>query len=152
MQRFLLVPCVFILAVWLFAGSPMASANEVVGAEVDQGDTYQAALQARSAQQGKTIQLTVLYVPAEGFAYSHPQGQLTGVSIEIMQDFANWLQHQHNVTVQLNFIAETNWQRFYQRIVLAQGGGWPGQCHYYRAAQARTGLFAALSAQYCRPY
>ncbi|GHG75688.1 hypothetical protein GCM10010919_30130 [Alishewanella longhuensis] len=64
----------------------------------------------------------MLYVPAEGFAYINPQGQLTGVSVEIMQDFASWLKQQHQLAVQLNFVSETNWQQFYQRIVHAQGG------------------------------
>lgn len=122
MQRFLLVSCFFILTVWLFACSPVAATNEAASAAVDQGDTYQAALQAQSAQQHKEIQLTVLYVPAEGFAYVNPQGQLSGVSVEIMQDFASWLRLQHRLSVQLNFTAETNWQQFYQRVVKAQGG------------------------------
>lgn len=122
MQRFLLVSCFFILTVWLFACSPVAATNEAASAAVDQGDTYQAALQAQSAQQHKEIQLTVLYVPAEGFAYVNPQGQLSGVSVEIMQDFASWLRLQHRLSVQLNFTAETNWQQFYQRVVKAEGG------------------------------
>lgn len=117
MQHFVLAPSIFIFMVWLLAYSVIQPA-----AAVDQGDTYQAALQAQSAQQHKEIQLTVLYVPAEGFAYINPQGQLSGVSVEIMQDFASWLRQQHRLSVQLNFTAETNWQQFYQRVVKAQGG------------------------------
>ena len=93
----------------LFAISPLAATS-------DRGDLYQ------ELQPGQRAQLTVLYVPAEGFAYTNLQGELTGVSVEIIRDFANWLQQQHNLRLQLNFIAETDWQRFYQRIVQAQGG------------------------------
>ncbi|WP_229833598.1 substrate-binding periplasmic protein [Alishewanella longhuensis] len=89
---------------------------------IDQGDSYQVTQQAQMSGLARTIQLTVLYVPAEGFAYINPQGQLTGVSVEIMQDFASWLKQQHQLAVQLNFVSETNWQQFYQRIVHAQGG------------------------------
>lgn len=89
---------------------------------IDQGDSYQVTQQAQMSGPARTIKLTVLYVPAEGFAYINPQGQLTGVSVEIMQDFASWLKQQHQLAVQLNFVSETNWQQFYQRIVHAQGG------------------------------
>lgn len=121
MKHSVLAPGIFILMVWLLLYAvvqPAAAAS----AAVDRGDIYQAALQGRVAQQGQNIQLTVLYVPAEGFAYLNPQGQLTGVSVEIMQDFASWLKQQHSLPVQLNFIAETNWQQFYQRVVKAEGG------------------------------
>ncbi|WP_449357432.1 substrate-binding periplasmic protein [Alishewanella longhuensis] len=89
---------------------------------IDQGDSYQVTQQAQMSGLAGTTQLTVLYVPAEGFAYVNPQGQLTGVSVEIMQDFARWLTQRHQLAVQLNFVSETNWQQFYQRIVHAQGG------------------------------
>lgn len=103
-----------VLLIVLLAVNHVSASNNI-----DQGDGYQAAQKADLAQR---IQLTVLYVPADGFAYINPQGQLTGVSVEIMQDFAGWLTEQHQLAVQLNFVSETNWQQFYQRIVHAQGG------------------------------
>lgn len=84
-------------------------------AQVDRGDLYQ------SLNPEQIAQLTVLYVPAAGFAYTDAQGQLTGVSVDIMRDFAAWLAEQ-GTRVKLNWVAEENWQQFYRRIVQAQGG------------------------------
>ena len=69
-----------------------------------------------------TGELTVLYVAAEGFAYTDNQNQLTGVTVEIMRDFAAWLKHTQQLSVSLNFVAETDWSLFYQRVVAADGG------------------------------
>ncbi|MCC5825615.1 transporter substrate-binding domain-containing protein [Alkalimonas sp.] len=82
----------------------------------DRGDSFQLA-----QQQGRA-NLTVLYVPAEGFAYTNADGELTGVSVEIMRDFARWAERHHRIQLQLNFEAETNWQHFYQRVMQAEGG------------------------------
>ncbi|CAM5197182.1 hypothetical protein RLON56S_03578 [Alishewanella longhuensis] len=106
-----------ILLLVLIAVTPVSASDTI-----DQGDSYQVTQQAQMSGLAGTTQLTVLYVPAEGFAYVNPQGQLTGVSVEIMQDFARWLTQRHQLAVQLNFVSETNWQQFYQRIVHAQGG------------------------------
>ncbi|KKO44923.1 amino acid ABC transporter substrate-binding protein [Arsukibacterium ikkense] len=78
-----------------------------------------------SLQQAKAQgagELTVLYVAAEGFAYTNKQQQLTGVTVEIMRDFAAWLNASGQLAVSLNFVEETDWTRFYQRIVAADGG------------------------------
>lgn len=106
------------LLLFLTAAHAIPSDNNAT----DQGITYSHVKQHKLAAMQQQIALTVLYVPAEGFAYVNPQGQLTGVSVEIMQDFAAWLKQQHQLAVQLNFVSETNWQLFYQRIVHAQGG------------------------------
>ncbi|TRW49751.1 transporter substrate-binding domain-containing protein [Aliidiomarina halalkaliphila] len=78
---------------------------------------------ARSAASAKgQADLRVLYVAADGFAYTDENGELTGVTVEIMRDFVSWFERYHAVRVNLEFVEETNWQRFYQRIVDAQGG------------------------------
>lgn len=82
----------------------------------DRGDSFQ------QAQQQNQASLTVLYVPAEGFAYTNADGELTGVSVEIMRDFARWAERHHRIRLQLNFVEETNWQHFYQRVMQADGG------------------------------
>ncbi len=67
-------------------------------------------------------QLTVLFVAAEGFAYIDHKQQLTGVTVEIMRDFVQWLHQTQQLSLSLDFVAETDWTRFYQRIVAADGG------------------------------
>ncbi|MEE2025943.1 substrate-binding periplasmic protein [Alkalimonas mucilaginosa] len=82
----------------------------------DHGDSFQ------QAQQQGRANLTVLYVPAEGFAYTNAAGELTGVSVEIMRDFVRWAERHHRIRLELDFVAETNWQHFYQRVMQGEGG------------------------------
>jgi ABC-type amino acid transport substrate-binding protein len=63
---------------------------------------------------GGTIR--VLYVPADGFAYRDGGGSLTGVTVEIMREFAGWLEAQHDVSVEVDFVEEPEWRTFYNRV------------------------------------
>ncbi|MEE2002865.1 transporter substrate-binding domain-containing protein [Alkalimonas sp. MEB108] len=116
MLQKLTLPCLLImLSLFLAACSP----EPVVSLSPlgqDRGDSFQ------QAQQQGQASLTVLYVPAEGFAYTNAAGELTGVSVEIMRDFARWAERHHRIRLQLNFVEETNWQHFYQRVMQAEGG------------------------------
>ena len=106
-----------LLLAGLLAGCSPAAQND---------NSYtQAVAKGTSLQQAKAqgmAELTVLYVAAEGFAYTDSQNQLTGVTVEIMRDFAGWLNSTRQLAVTLNFEAETDWTRFYQRVVAADGG------------------------------
>lgn len=66
--------------------------------------------------------LRVLYVEADGFAYRNSAGELTGVTVEIMREFVRWFERYHSVSLELDFVEETNWSVFYRRIQNAQGG------------------------------
>ncbi len=66
--------------------------------------------------------LTALYVPAEGFAYEDDDGQLTGVTVELLNNFAHFLSDEYDVLLQLNFVEEEDWSRFYQKIVDGDDG------------------------------
>lgn len=66
--------------------------------------------------------ITALYVPADGFAYKDNQGRLTGVTVEIIQDFAKYLADEHDVVLQLNFVEEEDWSTFYDKIADGNDG------------------------------
>jgi ABC-type amino acid transport substrate-binding protein len=66
--------------------------------------------------------LTAIYVPAAGFAYINDAGQLTGVVIDILYDFVEFAREQHGVEITLDFVEDTNWRRFYRRVVDAGDG------------------------------
>lgn len=66
--------------------------------------------------------LTALYVPAEGFAYEDEDGQLTGVTVELLNNFAHFLSDEYDVLLQLDFVEEEDWSRFYQRIADGDDG------------------------------
>jgi ABC-type amino acid transport substrate-binding protein len=66
--------------------------------------------------------LTAVYVPAAGFAYYDDGGRLTGVTVELLHSFADFVSARHNVDLTLEFISEENWRTFYNGIVDAGDG------------------------------
>lgn len=66
--------------------------------------------------------LRVLYVPDDGFAYEDDMGNLTGVTIEIVGDMAQWIRGQYNIQLDVDFVAEPDWRRFYSRVRNGYGG------------------------------
>lgn len=66
--------------------------------------------------------IRVLYVPAEGFAYEDDMGNLTGVTVEIVRDMARWIGQQYDVQLDVAFVAENDWRKFYNRIRNGYGG------------------------------
>ena len=63
-----------------------------------------------------------LFVQAEGFAHFDHQGHLTGVTVELLRDFAQYLDKQYNITLHLHFEEEKDWRAFYQHVVHADDG------------------------------
>lgn len=86
-----------------------------VGAE-DRGDSLQQARKDGSAT------LRVLWVASSGWAETDADGQLTGVTIELMQRFGQWLDEAQGLAVELEFVEETDWSRFYRRVRDGEGG------------------------------
>jgi hypothetical protein len=83
---------------------------------VERGDSW-AAVRAAG---GGTVR--VLYVPAEGFAYTDERGRLTGVTVEMMRAFLDWLLERQRVDVRAEWVEERSWTRFYGRVRDAEGG------------------------------
>jgi hypothetical protein len=59
--------------------------------------------------------LTALYVPAEGFAMQDGD-RLTGVTVEILREFARWVVKEHGITVGLEFVAENDFRIFMDTV------------------------------------
>ena len=66
--------------------------------------------------------VTVLYVPANGWAYLGEDGELTGVTVGIMQRFAEYAARQKGIDMRLDFVEEPDWSVFYDRVRDAEGG------------------------------
>lgn len=75
-----------------------------------------------TAQAAGSGRVQVLYVPAEGFAYHDAGGNLTGVTVEVMRHFADWVRAEHGVSLDLEFEAEEDWRTFYGRVRDAPAG------------------------------
>ena len=74
------------------------------------------------AQSEGEATVEVLYVPADDFAYEDADGHHTGITIELMRLFADWVEAEHGVALTLNFVEETNWTTFYDRVKRSDGG------------------------------
>jgi len=66
-------------------------------------------------------QLTAFYVPAGGFAW-HDGERLTGVTVDILREFAGWAEDHYGVAVDLDFRAEDDFRTFMQTVVDAGEG------------------------------
>ncbi len=93
---------------FLYAVSALASS--------DQADTL------ADARKSENAELTVLYVPATGWAYLDDDDRLAGVTVELMRGFADWLRDHRDIDVELDFVEETDWSVFYGRVRDAEGG------------------------------
>lgn len=82
----------------------------------DRGESYRLV----TARRAGTI--TVLYVTSDGWAYRDESGNLTGVTVEIMRDFARWIEVREGVTLDLKWEEEEEWARFYRRVRDGQSG------------------------------
>lgn len=93
-------------------GTPAASTGNTLdsGSVLDRGDSWEA---AAAAGHGTA---RVLYVPAGGFAYRDDEGTLTGVTVDMMRQFAAWVQEAKGVRVDLEFVEEQDWRTFYSRV------------------------------------
>lgn len=90
--------------------------SPVLAAETDAGDAWS------SLQEAGEGEIRVLYVPAEGWAYEDAEGQLTGVTVELMRWFADWVAAEHDVELSVDFVREEDWSLFYERIRDAEAG------------------------------
>lgn len=74
------------------------------------------------ARAGETAELKVLWVASEGWAQLDADGQPEGLTIAIIQRFADWLATEHGLNVNLEFVEEDDWRRFYGRVRDGSGG------------------------------
>jgi putative glutamine transport system substrate-binding protein len=66
--------------------------------------------------------ITFTYVPSEGFSYTDDEGILTGVTIELLRDFAVWVEQTYDVSLTTAFVPNESFSDFYQSVVKADGG------------------------------
>ncbi len=85
-------------------------------AAADRGDALESARQTGSAR------LQVLWVASSGWAERDAAGQPGGLSIELMRRFARWLQDDQALAVELEWVEEVDWSRFYRRVRDGSGG------------------------------
>jgi ABC-type amino acid transport substrate-binding protein len=74
------------------------------------------------ARESGQAALTFYYVPSSGFAYHDPEGRLTGVTVELLRDFARYVVDAYWIDLDIRWLAEARWADFYQYVRDSEGG------------------------------
>lgn len=78
--------------------------------------SFAEALEAGSAH------LAFFHVPSSGFAYRELGGHPTGVTAELLRDFAHFVASEHALDVDIEWIEEERWADFYRYVRASRGG------------------------------
>jgi ABC-type amino acid transport substrate-binding protein len=76
----------------------------------------------QEARETGRARITFLYVPATGFAYRDEAGNLTGVTVELLRDFARYVADAHALELELAWKEEPRWSDFYRHVRDSRGG------------------------------
>jgi ABC-type amino acid transport substrate-binding protein len=71
-------------------------------------------------QGGGTI--TLFYVASDGFSYTDETGRLTGVTIELMRDFADFVNTEYDLNLTIHYEPIEQFRVFYDTVRDASGG------------------------------
>lgn len=71
--------------------------------------------------QGEGV-ITLVYVPSDGFSYEDEKGRLTGVTIELVRDFVEFVNQEYGVEVSLQTKAIESFTDFYNYVVESESG------------------------------
>jgi len=76
---------------------------------------------AEAAAAGRS-RITLMYVPATGFAYRDDAGRLTGVTVELLRDFARYVAETRRIDLEVVWKEEERWADFYGYVRDSRGG------------------------------
>jgi ABC-type amino acid transport substrate-binding protein len=76
----------------------------------------------RDALAAGEARITFLYVPSSGFAYRGEDGRLTGVTVELLRDFARFVADTHGLDLRVDWLEEERWADFYGYVRDSRGG------------------------------
>ncbi|CAN5621040.1 hypothetical protein BH23GEM11_BH23GEM11_03870 [soil metagenome] len=100
-------------------GAPPASVAEQMNPEP--AGPVRAPTLAEAREAGRA-DLTFFFVPSSGFAYRRDDGRLTGVTVELLRDFAGFVQETHDLAVHVTWVEEELWADFYGYVRDSRGG------------------------------
>jgi hypothetical protein len=67
-------------------------------------------------------QVTLYYVPGDGFSYYDENNILTGVTTEIFKDFVKWINDEYGYEITVYFKEILSWRDFYNTIMNSESG------------------------------
>jgi putative glutamine transport system substrate-binding protein len=98
------------LFLWIAMAIPMLSTAQQL-----EGDSWN---DVKEKGEG-TIVWTYIQTPA--FTYEQ-DGELTGICVDIMESFVNFVEKTHNVTLNVEYVEGDNFSSYYQSMTHAKGG------------------------------
>lgn len=66
--------------------------------------------------------VTLMYVPSDGFSYTDEDGRLTGVTIELVRDFIDFVNIQYDLGVTIHYEPIEQFTSFYETVRDTSGG------------------------------
>jgi ABC-type amino acid transport substrate-binding protein len=83
-----------------------------------QGDTFAA------AQSSKSAKWVLTYSEAPGFASKDASGQMTGICVDIMKKFQEYVQEKHDIKVSMSYNAKNpnDFTKFLDEVKVSKGG------------------------------
>jgi ABC-type amino acid transport substrate-binding protein len=100
--------------------TPAGAAVTEVVAEARPGPVV--ATSFREARDAGQARITFYFVPAAGFAYRDEAGSLTGVTVELLRDFARHVADTHGIALEVAWKEEPRWADFYRHVRDSRGG------------------------------
>lgn len=67
-------------------------------------------------------EITLVYVPSDGFSYEDEEGRLTGVTIELVRDFVEYVNQEYDVNITIDYKAIESFSDFYNYVVGSESG------------------------------
>ncbi|TVQ03670.1 MAG: amino acid ABC transporter substrate-binding protein [Balneolaceae bacterium] len=66
--------------------------------------------------------VTLAFVSSDGFSYTDNDGNLTGVTIELVRDFIRYVNKAYDVNIEINYYPVDNFSGFYNYVKEAESG------------------------------
>src|SRR5882672_7583864 len=81
------------------------------------GDTW------KQAKKNGQCTLSLAYVQTPSFVYIDNTGQLTGICVDIMNDFKAWVKENKKVTIESKFVGDgSSFRGMYDKVKVSKGG------------------------------
>lgn len=81
------------------------------------GDTW------KQAKKNGQCTLSLAYVQTPSFVYIDNTGQLTGICVDIMNDFRAWVKENKKVTIESKFVGDgSSFRGMYDKVKISKGG------------------------------
>lgn len=94
----------------------------VVACTLNRSNTGFQADSWQDVQQRGHGDVTLKYVPSDGFSYTTEDGELTGVTIELFRDFVDFVNEQYETDISIHFRPIGQFSTFYDAVKQSESG------------------------------